>query len=74
MYSLLRNMATKELRRGEEGGAVKLNRPGLTFISVGHRPTLLAYHDIKLWLNVGSDFVMEQIEKAVTIPTEATMI
>ena len=74
MYSHLRIMATKELQQEEEGGAVKINQPGLTFISVGHRPTLLAFHDVKLRLNGGSDFVMEQIEKAVTIPTEATML
>lgn len=43
MYSLLRNMAQKELKRGHDN-KVKLSRPGLTFISVGHRPTLLAYH------------------------------
>lgn len=26
----------------------EVNEQGLTYISVGHRPTLLAYHDIKL--------------------------
>ena len=58
MYTLLRNMAQKELNKHGE-----LSRPGLTFISVGHRPTLIAYHDVKLRLNGGSDHIVEQIEK-----------
>lgn len=45
-----------------------LSRPGLTFISVGHRPTLLAYHDVKLRLNGGSDYTLESVEKSVSIP------
>lgn len=57
MYNLLRNMARKELI------GAKLSRAGLTFLSVGHRPTLLAYHDKKLRLNGGSDYTVEQIEK-----------
>ncbi|KAL3805784.1 hypothetical protein HJC23_007745 [Cyclotella cryptica] len=59
MYSLLRDMARKELI------GTKLSRAGLTFISVGHRPTLLAYHDYKLRLNGGSDYSMGTIEKSV---------
>lgn len=59
MYSLLRDMARKELI------GPKLSRAGLTFISVGHRPTLLAYHNNKLCLNGGSDYSMEPIEKLV---------
>ncbi|KAL9190401.1 hypothetical protein ACHAXT_007612 [Thalassiosira profunda] len=70
MYSLIRNMAQKDLKRAEAGGKVTMSRPGLTFISVGHRPTLLAYHDVKLRLNGGSDYVVEKIEKAVSIPTD----
>mmetsp|Transcript_7539 Transcript_7539/g.15766 ORF Transcript_7539/g.15766 Transcript_7539/m.15766 type:complete len:804 (+) Transcript_7539:40-2451(+) len=64
MYTLLRNMAQKTLKRGDSD-AVTLSHPGLTFISVGHRPTLLAYHDMKLRLNGGSDYVIERIEKAM---------
>ena len=60
-------MAQKELKRGA-GDKVKMSRPGLTFISVGHRPTLIAYHDMKLRLNGGSDYILEPIEKAVDIP------
>ena len=71
MYTLLRNMAQKELKRvGEGRSGVELSRPGLTFISVGHRPTLVSYHDKKLRLNGGSDYALEQIEKSVSIPTD----
>ena len=67
MYSLLREMAKKELNKG------KMSRPGLTFISVGHRPTLIAYHDAKLRLNGGSDYVIESIEKTFSIPDISTV-
>jgi len=72
MYSLLRNMAQKDLSKGDSGKKVELSRPGLTFISVGHRPTLLAYHDIKLRLNGGSDYALERLEKSVSIPKDIT--
>jgi putative ATP-binding cassette transporter len=60
MYNLLRDMARKEVI------GAKLSPAGLTFVSVGHRPTLLAYHDSKLRLNGGSDYCLEAIEKAST--------
>jgi len=43
MYTLLKNMASA----AEDGGST------LTYVSVGHRPTLLQYHDIKLLLRDG---------------------
>ena len=49
MYKLLRDLSS-----GEEPGA-----KGLTYVSVGHRPTLLAHHDLKLSLRDGSGFVSE---------------
>ena len=61
MYSLLQNMARKVLKRQVGDKQQTLSRPGLTFISVGHRPTLLAYHDVKLRLNGGSDYTLEQV-------------
>ena len=61
--------AHNELKR-EGGNKVTLSRPGLTVISVGHRPTLLAYHAVKLRLNGGSDYTLEQLEKSVSIPTD----
>jgi ABC-type uncharacterized transport system fused permease/ATPase subunit len=43
---------------------------GVTFLSVGHRPTLLAYHDIKLNLNGGQDNSVTLIESdSVSIHT-----
>ena len=74
MYSLLRNMARKELKRAGSDDQPKLSRPGLTFISVGHRPTLLAYHDTKLRLSGGSDYTLESVEKSVTIPRDIKML
>ena len=69
MYGLLRELARKELRN--IGG---LSRAGLTFISVGHRPSLLVYHDTKLRLNGGSDHEISAIEKssADTSPLSVT--
>jgi putative ATP-binding cassette transporter len=60
MYTLLRNMATKQVVES------KLMPAGLTFISVGHRPTLEAYHDMKLVLGGGSNYNLETIEKVWT--------
>jgi putative ATP-binding cassette transporter len=61
MYGLLRELARKELRNA--GG---LTRAGLTFISVGHRPSLLVYHDTRLRLNGGSNHEISAIEKSST--------
>jgi vitamin B12/bleomycin/antimicrobial peptide transport system ATP-binding/permease protein len=44
MYTLLRNMAQNTFKDGKWSG------PGLTYISVGHRPSLLTYHDKRLRL------------------------
>lgn len=71
MYSLLRNMAQKDLKRGDDN-RVSLSPSGLTFISVGHRPSLLAYHDVKLRLNGGSDYDVAQIEKQNVLPQSLT--
>jgi putative ATP-binding cassette transporter len=74
MYSLLQNMARKVLKRQVGDKQQTLSRPGLTFISVGHRPTLLAYHDVKLRLNGGSDYTLEQVEKSASIPYDSNMM
>jgi len=74
MYSLLQNMARKELKRHAGDNQLTLSRPGLTFISVGHRPTLLAYHDVKLRLNGGSDYTLENVEKSASIPYDNNMM
>ena len=57
MYSLLLSMAGKEHRDSSDDQS-KITRSGLTFISVGHRPTLLAYHYVKLRLMGGSDYTI----------------
>jgi putative ATP-binding cassette transporter len=65
MYSILQNMAGKTLSK--DG---KLSAPGLTYISVGHRPSLIAYHDKKLRLAGESEYELTDIEKsAMQIPT-----
>ena len=71
MYTLLRNMEQKDLKRGNDD-KVSLTPSGLTFISVGHRPSLLAYHDVKLRLNGGSDYDIDQIEKQTVLPDSIT--
>jgi ABC-type uncharacterized transport system fused permease/ATPase subunit len=56
MYTLLKEVA-------EEAGA----GGGLTYISVGHRPTLLAYHHVKLSLREGSGYLTDIPPNAVTV-------
>lgn len=57
MYKLLNDLSS-----GSEPGA-----RGLTYVSVGHRPTLLAHHDLKLSLRDGSGFVSEIPPNACTV-------
>ena len=49
MYKLLNDLSS----------GLELGGRGLTYVSVGHRPTLLAHHDLKLSLRDGSGFVSE---------------
>jgi len=50
MYKLLKDISSSS--DTTKGG-------GLTFVSVGHRPTLLAHHDIKLSLREGAGYITE---------------
>ena len=60
MYQLLRNMGQKQLLKNG-----KMSAPGLTYVSVGHRPSLLAYHDMRLRLGgEEQQNVLEAIEKS----------
>ena len=61
MYTLLRNMAQKKMNSGQ------LSAPGLTYISVGHRPSLLAYHDKRLRVSPDGQHSLEDIEKTSSV-------
>ena len=54
MYNLLRNRAVTKSNG-------KISSSGTTFVSVGHRPSLLAYHDIRLRLRGEEGFEVETI-------------
>jgi len=66
MYNLLGDMGRKHLLKN---GA--MTAPGLTYISVGHRPSLLAYHDKRLRLNGGDKHSFEVIEKKSGVNAQA---
>jgi vitamin B12/bleomycin/antimicrobial peptide transport system ATP-binding/permease protein len=59
MYILLRDMGKKQLFKNGQ-----LSAPGLTYVSVGHRPSLLAYHDQRLRLNGEDEHTLDIIEKS----------
>mmetsp|Transcript_3900 Transcript_3900/g.9418 ORF Transcript_3900/g.9418 Transcript_3900/m.9418 type:complete len:808 (-) Transcript_3900:48-2471(-) len=66
MYNLLGDMGRKHLLKNGE-----MTAPGLTYISVGHRPSLLAYHDKRLRLNGGDKHSFEVIEKKSGVNAQA---
>jgi ABC-type uncharacterized transport system fused permease/ATPase subunit len=66
MYQLLQNMARKSILNGGE-----LSSPGLTYVSVGHRPSLLAFHDKRLRIGGGKEHDLTDIEK---VPTDLSKI
>mmetsp|Transcript_12991 Transcript_12991/g.14628 ORF Transcript_12991/g.14628 Transcript_12991/m.14628 type:complete len:713 (-) Transcript_12991:101-2239(-) len=59
MYSLLQDMGRKHILKNGD-----MTAPGLNYISVGHRPSLLAYHDKRLRLNGEDRHSLENIEKS----------
>jgi len=59
MYKLLQGRARKALINGKG-----LSRAGLTFVSVGHRPSLLVYHDTRLRLKGNDGYDIDNIEKS----------
>ncbi len=61
MYQLLQNRAKKNF-----SGTNGLSRAGMTYISVGHRPTLLVYHDTRLRLKGKDGYDIDKIEKSST--------
>ena len=58
MYQLLQKRAQKKLTSSNG-----LSRAGLTYVSVGHRPTLLVYHDTRLRLKGENGYDIDVIEK-----------
>lgn len=63
MYSILREMAlpTARLSNRDDDDDCAAARPGLTYISVGHRPSLVAFHDKKLRLGGELDHELSDI-------------
>jgi len=61
MYQLLQNMARKTIHGGT------LSAPGLTYISVGHRPSLVAYHDRRLRLGGEGAHEVSDIDSKATV-------
>ena len=59
MYKLLQARSQKNLVNGKG-----LSRAGMTFVSVGHRPSLLIYHNTRLRLKGEEGFTVEKIEKS----------
>jgi ABC-type uncharacterized transport system fused permease/ATPase subunit len=60
MYTLLQNIARRDLQTNGKG----LTAPGLTYISVGHRPSLLAYHNKRLRLKGEDGFELSDVEQS----------
>ena len=65
MYNLLQDMGRKHLLKNGE-----MTAPGLNYISVGHRPSLLAYHDKRLRLNGEDNHSLEAIEKSSALNSQ----
>jgi len=66
MYNLLQDMGRKHLLKNGD-----MTAPGLNYISVGHRPSLLAYHDKRLRLSGEDKHSLEVIEKTPGVNAEA---
>lgn len=59
MYSLLRDMGKKQLFKNGQ-----MSAPGLTYVSVGHRPSLVTWHDKRLRVGGEEQHSLETIEKS----------
>ena len=65
MYNLLQDMGRKQVLKNGD-----MTAPGLNYISVGHRPSLLAYHDKRLRLNGEENHSLEVIEKTAGVSAD----
>jgi len=54
MYNLLQKMSQQK----------RIDGVGLTYVSVGHRPSLLDYHHTRLRLNGGKDYSVEAVDQS----------
>ena len=66
MYNLLQDIGRKQVLKNGD-----MTAPGLNYISVGHRPSLLAYHDKRLRLNGEDRHSLEVIEKTAGVSADA---
>jgi ABC-type uncharacterized transport system fused permease/ATPase subunit len=67
MYGLLQKLSSEQGENNESSLSPLQRRiPGLTYISVGHRPSLLKYHDKRLRLKGTAGFELEDIEKSTS--------
>jgi vitamin B12/bleomycin/antimicrobial peptide transport system ATP-binding/permease protein len=70
MYALLQSMARKSLASDST-----MSAPGLTYVSVGHWPSLLAFHDRRLRLKGDEGFELTVVDKGpgtIPVPTQMT--
>jgi vitamin B12/bleomycin/antimicrobial peptide transport system ATP-binding/permease protein len=72
MYQILQEMARKTLHGSTSSSKGALSESALTYVSVGHRPSLIAFHNKKLRLGGDKgDHELSNIDKSVfEIPTQ----
>ena len=54
VFALLKNLAEEQRQAGLP----------MTYVSVGHRPTLLRHHDVKLLLKGGKEYTFASISQS----------
>eukprot|EP00746_Dinoflagellata_sp_MGD_P034275 gnl/MRDRNA2_/MRDRNA2_181893_c0_seq1.p1 gnl/MRDRNA2_/MRDRNA2_181893_c0~~gnl/MRDRNA2_/MRDRNA2_181893_c0_seq1.p1 ORF type:complete len:698 (-),score=102.35 gnl/MRDRNA2_/MRDRNA2_181893_c0_seq1:271-2181(-) len=64
MYKLLKDMAHGTAIAKQDHNAHESD-VGLTYISVGHRPSLMKYHDLRLRLNSEKKHTMDKIDESI---------
>jgi hypothetical protein len=64
MYSILKDLSQRDFT-GKNG----LSEPGLTFVSVGHRPSLVAFHDKRLRIGANQHEFSDIPKSSLEIPS-----